>query len=34
MYGKRFLFFFFFLFFFIRDITLNEVLDKTGLDEG
>ena len=32
MYGKRFLFFFFF--FFIRDITLNEVLDKTGPDEG
>ena len=31
MYGKRFLFFFFF---FIRDITLNEVLDKTGPDEG
>ena len=31
MYGKRF---FFFFFFFIRDITLNEVLDKTGPDEG
>ena len=32
MYGRSFSFSVFF--FFIRDITLNEVLDKTGPDEG
>ena len=32
MYGKSF--FFFWFFFLIRDIILNEVLDKTGPDEG
>ena len=32
MYGKSF--FFFCFFFLIRDIALNEVLDKTEPDEG